>query len=140
MLITAITKFTTIDFPGKLACIIFTGGCNLRCAFCHNPEFVLPEKLEEVKHSAIPFETVMNFLKARKGMLEGVVICGGEPTVQADLIERMREIRLLGYAIKLDTNGLLSRHRVEHQKLQTDGSVEQRHLGDPQDDEHVPQL
>ncbi len=106
MLITAITKFTTIDFPGKLACIIFTGGCNLRCAFCHNPEFVLPEKLEEMKHSAISFETVMNFLKARKGMLEGVVICGGEPTVQVDLIERMREIRLLGYAIKLDTNGL----------------------------------
>jgi len=106
MLITALTKFTTIDFPGKLACVIFTGGCNMRCGFCHNSEFVLPEKLEVMKKSAIPFETVMNFLKARLGMLEGVVICGGEPTVQPDLIDRIREIRGLGYEIKLDTNGL----------------------------------
>ena len=106
MLITALTKFTAIDFPGKLACIIFTGGCNLRCGFCHNPEFVIPEKLEEMKKSAIPFESVLNFLKARQGMLEGVVICGGEPTIQPDLIDRLREIRGLGYAIKLDTNGL----------------------------------
>jgi pyruvate formate lyase activating enzyme len=106
MLITALTKFTAIDFPGKLACIIFTGGCNLRCGFCHNPEFVIPEKLEEMKKSAIPFESVLNFLKARQEMLEGVVICGGEPTVQPDLIDRMRDIRGLGFAIKLDTNGL----------------------------------
>lgn len=106
MLITALTKFTAIDFPGKLACIIFTGGCNLRCGFCHNPEFVIPEKLAEMSKSAIPFESVMNFLRARQGMLEGVVICGGEPTVQPDLIDRLLEIRGLGYAIKLDTNGL----------------------------------
>lgn len=106
MLITALTKFTTIDFPGKLACIIFTGGCNLRCGFCHNPEFVMPEKLAEMKKSAITFESVMSFLKARQGMLEGVVICGGEPTVQPDLIEKIRELKSLGYAVKLDTNGL----------------------------------
>ena len=105
MIVTALNKFTALDFPGKLACIIFTGGCNLRCGFCHNAEFVLPEKLRELNDSFIPFEVVLNFLKSRQGMLEGVVICGGEPTVQADLIDRIKEIRELGFAVKLDTNG-----------------------------------
>lgn len=104
MLITALTKFTALDFPGRLACIIFTGGCNLRCGFCHNAEFVLPEKLAEIKVT-IPFETVVNFLRKRVGLLDGVVICGGEPTVQADLLDRMREIKEMGFAVKLDTNG-----------------------------------
>jgi pyruvate formate lyase activating enzyme len=105
MIITALTKFTALDYPGKLACIIFTGGCNLRCGFCHNAEFVLPEKLEQLKGSFIPFETVKNFLASRRGMLDGVVICGGEPTIQPDLIDRMKEIKAMGYALKLDTNG-----------------------------------
>ena len=104
MLVTAFTKFTALDFPGHLACIIFTGGCNLRCGFCHNAEFVIPEKLAQIKQT-LPFETVMNFLKRRVGLLDGVVICGGEPTVQADLIERIKEIRELGFAVKLDSNG-----------------------------------
>jgi pyruvate formate lyase activating enzyme len=67
MLITALTKFTAIDFPGKLACIIFTGGCNLRCGFCHNAEFVLPEKLEKMKKSAISFEDCAEFLEGAPG-------------------------------------------------------------------------
>lgn len=104
MLITALTKFTALDFPGKLACIVFTGGCNFRCGFCYNDEFVLPERLAGLK-TPIPFEVVLNFLKSRRGFLDGVVICGGEPTVQVDLEDRIREIKELGYSVKLDTNG-----------------------------------
>lgn len=103
MLITALTKFTTIDFPGRLACILFTGGCNFRCGFCHNAEFVLPERLKEITN--IPFETVINFLGERRGLLDGVSICGGEPTMHPDLPDKMREIKNLGFQIKLDTNG-----------------------------------
>ncbi len=104
MLITALTKLSLLDFPGRLACIIFTGGCNLRCGYCHNAEFVLPERVRELGRG-LPFETVMGFLRGRKGMLDGVVICGGEPTVQPDLLERIRDIRELGLQVKLDTNG-----------------------------------
>lgn len=104
MIITALTKFTAIDFPGRLACILFTGGCNFRCGFCHNAEFVLPERLKELTNT-IPFETVLNFLSERRGLLDGVSICGGEPTINVDLPEKMREIKNLGFQIKLDTNG-----------------------------------
>lgn len=104
MLITAIQKFTTLDFPGKLACILFTGGCNMRCGYCHNADFVLPEKLTALGEG-LPFQTVLNFLKKRRGKLDGVVLCGGEPTLQPDLIERLKQIKELGYSIKLDTNG-----------------------------------
>lgn len=104
MLITALTKFTALDFPGKLACIIFTGGCNLRCGFCHNAEFVLPDKLSNLKN-LISFDVVMSFLKHRVGLLDGVVICGGEPTVQVDLADKIRLIKKMGFAVKLDTNG-----------------------------------
>ena len=104
MLITALTKFSAIDFPGRLACILFTGGCNLRCGFCHNAEFVLPERLKELTNP-VPFETVLNFLGERRGLLDGVSICGGEPTVHQDLPERMKDIKNLGFQIKLDTNG-----------------------------------
>jgi pyruvate formate lyase activating enzyme len=104
MIITALTKFTAIDYPGRLACILFTGGCNFRCGFCHNAEFVLPEKLKELSQT-IPFETVLNFLQERRGMLDGISICGGEPTLHPDLPDKMKEIKNLGFLIKLDTNG-----------------------------------
>ena len=104
MLITALTKLTLLDFPGRLACIIFTGGCNLRCGYCHNAEFVLPERMAALGEG-LPFETVKKFLASRKGMLDGVVICGGEPTLQLDLMEKLREIKEMGFAVKLDTNG-----------------------------------
>ncbi len=104
MIITALTKFTATDFPGRLACILFTGGCNLRCGFCHNAEFVLPERLKELTQT-IPFETVLNFLKERRGMLDGVVFCGGEPTIHPDLLDKMKAVRDLGFQVKLDTNG-----------------------------------
>ena len=65
MLISAIQKFTMIDFPEKIACIIFTAGCNFRCGYCHNPEFVLPERIKKIKKSFIPIEAAYNFLKKR---------------------------------------------------------------------------
>ncbi len=105
MLISGVTKLTLIDFPGKTACIIFTAGCNFRCGYCHNPEFVLPERLREIAPGFIPEETMLGFLKRRQGMLQGVVITGGEPTIHPDLEAFIRKVRALGYAVKLDTNG-----------------------------------
>lgn len=105
MLISGVTKLTLIDFPDKTACIVFTAGCNFRCGYCHNPEFVLPERLKEIASGFIPEETMLGFLKRRQGMLDGVVITGGEPTIHPDLEAFIRKVRALGYAIKLDTNG-----------------------------------
>lgn len=104
MFISALDKFTTLDYPNHLACIIFTGGCNLRCSYCHNAEMVLPELVKKIENP-IPFQTVLNFLESRVGMLDGVVICGGEPTVQLDLADRIAEIKVRGFKVKLDTNG-----------------------------------
>lgn len=105
MLLSGIQKFTLLDFPGKIACILFTGGCNYRCGFCHNPEFVLPEELAKLRKNFIPEEAALNFLKKRRGMLDGVVISGGEPTIMPDLESFIRKVRDLGFAVKLDSNG-----------------------------------
>lgn len=105
MIISGIQKFTLLDFPGKISCIVFTGGCNFRCGYCHNPEFVLPEKLTALAPSFIPEAAVLNFLKRRQGKLQGVVITGGEPTVMPDLEVFIRKVRALGFAVKLDSNG-----------------------------------
>lgn len=105
MIISGIQKFTLLDFPGKIACILFTGGCNYRCGFCHNPEFVLPEQLATLSKNFIPEETALNFLKKRMGLLDGVVISGGEPTIMPDLERFIGKVRNLGFAVKLDTNG-----------------------------------
>ena len=105
MIISGIQRFTLLDFPGKIACIVFTGGCNYRCGFCHNPEFVLPEELAKLSKSFIPEVAALNFLKKRRGMLEGVVISGGEPTIMPDLEDFIMKVRDLGFAVKLDSNG-----------------------------------
>ncbi|MFZ2299854.1 MAG: anaerobic ribonucleoside-triphosphate reductase activating protein [Candidatus Moraniibacteriota bacterium] len=105
MIISGIQKFTLLDFPGKIACILFTGGCHYRCGFCHNPEFVLPEQLAKLSKSFIPEEVALNFLQKRRGMLDGVVISGGEPTIMPDLESFIVKVRDLGFAVKLDTNG-----------------------------------
>ncbi|HBB27095.1 TPA: anaerobic ribonucleoside-triphosphate reductase activating protein [Candidatus Gracilibacteria bacterium] len=105
MQISAIKKSTLLDYPGKLATIIFTPGCNLRCGFCHNPEFVLPEEIEKIRHDFISEEIFFRFLKTRQGFLDGVVICGGEPTIHADLPQFCQKIKSLGFLVKLDTNG-----------------------------------
>lgn len=105
MIISGIEKFTLLDFPDRLACVVFTGGCNFRCGFCHNPEFVLPEELAKIRGSFIPEEAVLNFLRDRQGKLQGVVISGGEPTLMPDLEAFIVRVRALGYAVKLDSNG-----------------------------------
>lgn len=105
MLISGIQPFTLLDYPGKTACIIFIPGCNFRCGFCHNPEFVIPEKIIQIKDSFISEEAVFNFLLERRGLLDGVVITGGEPTTAPDLVPFMQKIRRLGFLVKLDTNG-----------------------------------
>lgn len=105
MLISGIQKFTLLDYPNKIACVVFTAGCNFRCPFCHNAEFVLPEKIVEIKDNFITHEAILNFLKTRVGKIDGVVISGGEPTLQSDLEDFIDEIKKLNFLIKLDTNG-----------------------------------
>ncbi len=105
MLISGIQKFTMLDYPDKTACVIWTAGCNFRCGYCHNPEFVLPEKLKELKNAFIPKEAVFKFLETRKDKLDGVVISGGEPTIHRDLPELIREIKDMSFLVKLDSNG-----------------------------------
>lgn len=100
MNITGLQKMTLLDFPGRVACTVFLQGCNFRCPFCHNSDL-----LGAVGQDGISVEELLNFLKKRKGILDGVCITGGEPTLQADLPDLLRQIKALGYAIKLDTNG-----------------------------------
>ena len=101
MKIGGLIKFTLIDYPGRVSAVIFTQGCNFRCRYCHNPELVYPHLLQE----SMPEEEVMAFLRHRQGTLEGVVVTGGEPTLQPDLLRFLSDIKSLGYFIKLDTNG-----------------------------------
>lgn len=105
MQISAVQKLTLLDFPGRTACTVFTPGCNFRCGYCHNAEFVIPERIEKIKDSFIPEETLFNFLKKRKGLLDGVCVTGGEPSLQPDLSDFFEKVRELGFATKLDTNG-----------------------------------
>ena len=102
MNISGIQKLTLLDYPGKVACTLFTAGCNFRCPFCHNAGLVLPDMLEE---ASISEDEVMSFLKKRAGMLDGVAITGGEPLLHTDMPEFLEKIKNLGYKIKLDTNG-----------------------------------
>lgn len=100
MNISGLQKLTLLDFPGKLACTIFTSGCNFRCPFCHNASLVLPGDMPHMET-----EEVFSFLKKRVGILEGVCITGGEPCLQSDLEEFIVAVRSMDFLIKLDTNG-----------------------------------
>lgn len=102
MKICGLQKLAMVDFPGKLAATVFTGGCNLRCPFCHNA--LLVTRLDENPAEYDP-EDVLAFLKTRRGLLDGVVISGGEPLMQPGLEPFIRSVRELGFAVKLDTNG-----------------------------------
>ena len=102
MRISGIQKLTLLDYPGKVACTMFTSGCNFRCPFCHNALLVLPERIEE---SFLTEDEVMGFLKKRFGVLDGVAVTGGEPLLHADLPQLLEKIKAIGYKIKLDTNG-----------------------------------
>jgi len=103
MRIGGIHPFTLQDFPGHVACILFTQGCNLRCSYCHNPQFI---PLETPSQASISAEQALAFLDARRGLLDGVVVSGGEPTLQPDLLPFLRRIKQEGLLVKLDTNGL----------------------------------
>lgn len=94
-------KLTLLDFPGKVACTLFTRGCNFRCPFCHNASLVIrAEEQQEYDN-----EEVLSFLKKRLGVLEGVAITGGEPTLMSGLYDFIKRVKDMGYAVKLDTNG-----------------------------------
>lgn len=96
-----IQKMTLLDYPGKIACTLFTGGCNFRCPFCQNSDLVfLAENMAQ-----IPREELFDFLTRRQGILEGICISGGEPLLQPGIEAFLRRIKELGYPIKLDTNG-----------------------------------
>lgn len=101
MLIAGLNKTTLLDYPGRVAATVFTGGCNFRCPFCHNAGLVLTPSSAEMYSE----EDVFSFLQKRKNVLQGVCITGGEATLQADLPEFVSRIKALGYAVKLDTNG-----------------------------------
>ena len=99
-MICGLQKMTLLDYPGKIACTVFLGGCNFRCPFCHNSELFMgkPEKLMED-------EDFFAFLKSRKGLLDGVCVSGGEPTLYKHLPDFLAKIKELGFLVKLDTNG-----------------------------------
>ena len=100
MNIAAYRPFSLSDYPGKPAAVVFTQGCNFRCSYCHNPSL-----MAKTGENSVSVDLLMDFLNQRRGKLQGVVITGGEPTLQGELPEFLRRIKRLGYCVKLDTNG-----------------------------------
>ena len=94
-------RFSMIDYPGKVGAIVFTQGCNFRCPYCHNPELVLPKCFGRL----VLEKEIFDFLATRQGKLDAVVVTGGEPTLQPDLLPFMGKIKDMGFLIKLDSNG-----------------------------------
>ncbi|MBO6158202.1 MAG: anaerobic ribonucleoside-triphosphate reductase activating protein [Firmicutes bacterium] len=116
MKIHGLQKMTLLDFPGHVACTVFTGGCDFRCPFCHNFELVdgsAPPVMEE--------DELLSFLEKRKGLLDGVAFTGGEPCLQKNLPQLIRKVREMGYSVKLDTNG---NHPVMLRALLEEGLVD----------------
>ena len=101
MLISGLQKLTLLDYPGRVACTVFTGGCNFRCPFCHNAPLVLPERLARDSSE----EAVLAFLSKRRGVLDGVAVTGGEPLLHRDIGAFLEKVKALGFSVKLDTNG-----------------------------------
>ncbi len=93
-----ITPFTLLDYPDKSACILWYTGCNMRCLYCYNPKIVLGK-------GAISFSETISFLKKRKGLLDAVVFSGGECLIHKNIIEQVKEVKALGFLVKIDTNG-----------------------------------
>ena len=102
MLLMGLQKLTLLDYPGKTACTVFTGGCNMRCPFCHNSALVTGD-IANAPH--LPESEFFEHLKKRQGILEGVCVTGGEPTLQPDLVDFLGRIKQMGFLVKLDTNG-----------------------------------
>ena len=101
MRIAGLQKLTLLDYPGLVACTVFTNGCNLRCPFCHNASLVLTERAD----ASLDEQEVLAFLETRRGKLDGVAVTGGEPLLHLGLPDFLRRVRAMGYRIKLDTNG-----------------------------------
>lgn len=101
MVISGLQKLTLLDYPGHTACTVFTPGCNWRCPFCHNAVLVLRPDEQPVMDE----QEIFAFLGKRKGLLDGVAVTGGEPTLQKDLPDFLRRLKDMGFAVKLDTNG-----------------------------------
>ena len=99
MKIFGIEKFSMVDWDGKIVCTLFASGCNFRCPFCHNSSLALADGNE------LDIDDIFSFLEKRKGVLDGVCISGGEPTLHPDLEDFVKEIKDMGYKVKLDTNG-----------------------------------
>lgn len=111
MKIVGIQKLTLLDYPGRVACTVFLNGCNFRCPYCHNAQL-----LEGSEEEILTTDGLLAFLNKRKGILDGVCITGGEPTIHPELRQLIRSVRDLGYSVKLDTNG--SRPEVLRQLLE----------------------
>jgi len=100
MNIGGLQKFSLIDYPGKISAVIFTVGCNFRCGYCHNPELFYEKNVKIISE-----QDVLSFLETRQNKLDAIVITGGEPTLQPDLIDFIKKIKKLGFLVKLDSNG-----------------------------------
>lgn len=131
MKIGGLLKFSMIDFPGYISAIVFTQGCNIRCKYCHNPEL-----LSVSASTSYEEEEILYYLEKRKKCLEGLVITGGEPTLQPDLKDFIIKVRSFGYKIKLDTNGtnpqmvreLINEHLVDFIAMDIKAPFEKYHL------------
>ena len=126
MLISGLQKLSLVDWPGRVVCTVFTGGCPLRCPYCHNSELIAhPPKLMEP-------DAFFDWLKGRAGLLDGVCVTGGEPCIHPDLPEFLLRIKALGFGVKLDTNGfqpemvrrLLDAHAVDYVAMDIKNSPE----------------
>lgn len=103
MLLKGLQKLTLLDYPGKMACTVFSGGCNFKCPFCHNASLVLGERVQSTP--TLEVEEFFAFLEKRKNILEGVCVSGGEPTLSPDILSFLNNIKELGFLVKLDSNG-----------------------------------
>jgi pyruvate formate lyase activating enzyme len=139
MILAGFQKNSFIDFPGKIGCVLFTTGCNFACPYCHNADLARGEYPARIESSA-----VMDFLKSRRGLLDGVVISGGEPTLNPGLFDLCRAVKSLGYPVKLDTNGsrpeiirqLLRRHLVDFIAMDIKAPLNEYHPFSP--DPEIP--
>lgn len=131
MVIKGWQKFSLLDYPEKISCILFVANCNFRCPFCHNRDLVL----NSPKLPQITQKEVLSFLKKRKGQLDGVVITGGEPSLYKDLKGFIKKIKALGYLVKLDTNGsnpemvrdLIANQLVDYWAMDIKGPLDERY-------------
>jgi len=109
MIIKGLQKTTLLDFPTKVACTVFTSGCNFRCPFCHNASLVTKNDNSDT----VNIDALFDYLRKRQGILDGVCVTGGEPLLQKDIKYFIKQIKDLGYAVKLDTNGSNSKMLIE---------------------------